>query len=533
MSSQVKIYDTTLRDGNQAKGLNLSVNDKLAIAQWLDDFGIHYIEGGWPNPTNSLDIEFYAQAREVEWKTARICVFGSTRRPGVPVNKDKGLQYLVNSKAHTATIFGKSWDLHVKEILKCTNRENLSMIKESVAFLKDNFKEVIYDAEHFFDGYKENPEYALKTLTVARDGGADCIVLCDTNGGMALPWEVELITARIQKVLKCPVGIHSHNDSGTAVANTLAAVKGGAQHVQGTINGYGERCGNANLITLIPSLQLKMGRKVISTGSLRDLRALSLRVSEIANLAEDIRQPYVGEAAFAHKGGAHIDGVMKVRRSFEHIDPSVVGNRRDFIVSNQSGGSLVLDKIHKIAPGIQKSHPDVKKILDKIKKQEQEGYHFEAADASFQLLVQGSLGMLKEHFKVQSYRVIEEHRDTGSLYSEATVKVKVKGRVEHVAAEGNGPVDAMAKAVRKALRPHYPQLDNVKLQDYKVRVLDDNEGTSSKVRVWVRFHDHGGKEPASWATIGVSTNIVEASWRALMDGINYRLQVLNHLESNT
>ena len=341
---QVTIYDTTLRDGNQAKGLNLSLQDKLTIAGMLDDFGVDYIEGGWPNPTNPLDTEFYVQASKIKWKHSKISVFGSTCRAGVPAKEDKGLGYLVQSKAPVACIFGKSWDLHVTEIIRTTLDENLRMIEDSIAFLKKNHEEVIYDAEHFFDGYKANPEYALKTLKAADAGGADCVVLCDTNGGMALSWEIEKIVKIVKESINCTVGIHTHNDTGTAVANALAAVKAGARQVQGTINGYGERCGNANLTVLIPNIQLKMGKSITVDNKIGQLRTLSVGVSEIANLTDDIRQPYVGEAAFAHKGGAHIDGVMKVSHSFEHMDPTLVGNKRDFIVSNQSGGALVLAK---------------------------------------------------------------------------------------------------------------------------------------------------------------------------------------------
>jgi 2-isopropylmalate synthase len=521
----LQIYDTTLRDGNQAKGISLSLQDKLLIAGLLDDFGMDYIEGGWPNATNSMDVEFFKKCRERRWKKAKISVFGSTRKPSNSPGKDQGLRYLVKAGAPVIALFGKSWDLHVTQVLHTTLKKNLEMIRDSVAYVKKYSDEVIFDAEHFFDGYKANPEYALKTLEAAEDGGADCIVLCDTNGGMGLPWQVEQITAEVKKQIGCRLGIHAHNDTGTAVANSLAAVRGGAVQVQGTINGYGERCGNTNLSVLIPSLQLKMNKRIVSEKKLKSLRALSLSVSEIVNMASDIRQPYVGEAAFAHKGGAHIDGVRKVTRSFEHIDPEEVGNVRDFIVSNQSGAGLVLDKIKKIKPSADKRDPQVQKILATMKNLESQGFHYEVADGSFQLLARRALGMVDEKYKVLSYRVIEENRIKGELYSEATVKVQVKDKVIHMAAEGNGPVDAMAKAVRRSLRPFFPELDSVKLQDYKVRVLDDNRGTGSMVRVWIRFHDFSPKGESTWSTIGVSTNIIEASWMALMDGFNYKLIV--------
>ena len=359
---KVKIYDTTLRDGNQAKGISFSLEDKLAIARKLDQFGVDYIEGGWPNPTNPLDIEFFVRTRKMEWKHARIAAFGSTCRPKADPAEDMVLKYLVETQAPVITIFGKSWDLHVTEVLRTTLEENLRMIRESVAYLKKHCEEVVYDAEHFFDGYAANPEYALKTLKAARDGGADVLVLCDTNGGQ-LPWDIEAMTAKMTQELGMPVGVHLHNDTGTGVASSLAAVRAGAVQVQGTINGFGERCGNANLTVIIAALQLKMGHTLVGEDQLKNLRGLSLAVSEIANLADDIRQPYVGEAAFAHKGGAHIDGVMKLARSFEHIDPALVGNARDFIVSNQSGSSLIWDKIKAIQPDLDKRSPEVAAIL--------------------------------------------------------------------------------------------------------------------------------------------------------------------------
>ncbi len=522
MMKTVKIYDTTLRDGSQAKGISFSLEDKLTVARKLDDIGVDYIEGGWPNPTNPLDIEFFRRTAKLEWKHAKIAAFGSTCRPKAHPGEDMVLKHLVETAAPVITIFGKSWDLHVTDVLRTTLDENLRMIKDSVAYLKEHAEEVIYDAEHFFDGYLANPEYAVKTLEAALEGGADCLVLCDTNGGM-LPWKIEEFTALMKKHLGRPLGIHAHNDTGTGVANSLAAVKAGAVQVQGTINGYGERCGNANLTVIIPALQLKMGVGVVSDSQLISLRGLSLAVSELANLADDIRQPYVGEAAFAHKGGAHIDGVMKLARSFEHIDPALVGNARDFIVSNQSGSSLVWEKIKAIQPDLDKRSPQVAAILADVKQKEDEGYHFEIADASFQLLARRKLDLWKDRFEFLGFRSIEERRENGEVHSEFTIKLKVGNEIEHTAAEGNGPVDAMNSAVWKALRRFFPALENIEVIDYKVRVLDNNKGTGAKVRVWIRFHDRTRPEEEAWGTLGVSTNIIEASWLALVDGINYKL----------
>jgi 2-isopropylmalate synthase len=518
----VSIYDTTLRDGSQAKGISFSLDDKLAVARKLDEFGVDYIEGGWPNPTNPLDVEFFRRAATMTWKHAKIAAFGSTCRPKIHPKDDPVLKHLVDAKAPVITIFGKSWDLHVTDVLRTTLDENLRMIRDSVAYLKEHASEVVYDAEHFFDGYAANPEYAVKALEAARDGGADCLVLCDTNGGM-LPWKIEEVTALMKAKLGRPVGIHAHNDTGTGVANSLAAVRAGAVQVQGTINGYGERCGNANLTVIIPSLKLKMGVPVVSDEGLQSLRALSLAVSEIANLSDDIRQPYVGEAAFAHKGGAHIDGVMKIARSFEHVDPALVGNAREFVVSNQSGSSLILDKINAIAPNLDKRSPEVSAILADVKQKEDDGYHFEIADASFQLLARRKLAMWQDRFEFLGFRSIEERRESGEVYSEFTIKLKVGGEIEHTAAEGNGPVDAMNAAVRKALLRFFPQLKSIELVDFKVRVLDNYKGTGAKVRVWIRFLDHSRPEVEPYGTLGVSTNIIEASWLALMDGINYKL----------
>ncbi len=521
---KVFLYDTTLRDGNQAKGISFSLEDKLAVARKLDAFGVDYIEGGWPNPTNPTDVEFFRRAKAMTWKHAKIAAFGSTCKPkGDPAN-DSLLRPLVESGAPVITIFGKSWDLHVTEVLRTTLEENLRMIRESVAFLKKNCEEVVYDAEHFFDGYKTNPDYALATLKAAEEGGADCLVLCDTNGGMALSWEVEELVARMKKELKAPLGIHVHNDTGVAVANSLAAVRAGAVQVQGVMNGYGERCGNANLTTIAADLQFKMGIPVVSDEQMRSLRALSLSIDEIANLASDIRAPFVGEAAFAHKGGAHVDGVMKLARSFEHMDPALVGNGRDFVVSNQSGSSLIWDKIKAIKPDLDKRSPEVADILAEVKRLEDEGYHFELADGSFQLLARRRLGLFKDRFEFLGFRAIEEQAE-GAVRSEFTLKLKVGDQVEHTAADGNGPVDAMNKAMLKALVKFFPSLGDLELQDFKVRVLTGGEGAGAKVRVWTRYVDHGHPDREPYGTIGVSTNVIEASWMALRDGVQYKLMM--------
>jgi len=523
-SKRVFIYDTTLRDGNQAKGISFSLEDKLAVARKLDTFGIDYIEGGWPNPTNPTDVEFFRRAKAMEWKHAKIAAFGSTCKPKGDPATDPILRPLVESGAPVLTIFGKSWDLHVTDVLRTTLEENLRMIRESVAFLKKHCEEVVYDAEHFFDGYKANPDYALSTLKAAEDGGADCIVLCDTNGGMALSWEVEEVVRRAAASLTTPLGIHVHNDTGVAVANSLAAVRAGAVQVQGVINGYGERCGNANLTTIMGDLQFKMGIPVTSEEKMRGLRALALSIDEVANLATDIRAPFVGEAAFAHKGGAHIDGVIKLARSFEHMDPALVGNGRDFVVSNQSGGSLIWDKIRAIKPDVDRRAPEVADILAEVKRLEDEGYHFELADGSFQLLARRRLGLFTDRFEFLGFRAIEEQVEAESR-SEFTIKLKVGDTVEHTAADGNGPVDAMNAAMLKALVKFFPSLKTLELADFKVRVLDNHSGAGAKVRVWTRYVDHAHPEREPYGTIGVSTNIIEASWMALRDGVQYKLMM--------
>ncbi len=513
----VKLYDTTLRDGNQAIGISLSLSDKLRIAEKLNELGIHYIEGGWPNSTNTVDTEFYIKAVSLNLQ-AKIAAFGSTRRPGSEASEDLFLLNLVKTGAPVATIFGKSWDLHVTKVIGTSLEENLDMIGESILFLKKHFDEVFFDAEHFFDGYKANPDYALQTLEIAQQAGADCVVLCDTNGGM-LPDEVISLYNKVNKKITVQVGVHMHNDSGCADANSCVAVVAGASQVQGTFNGLGERCGNANLCTIIPNLQLKRGFKLLSEQQLALITSTSVFIDEIANVIPNVRLPYVGEAAFSHKAGAHADGVRKVRQSFEHVAPESIGNVRQFVVSDQAGTSTMLEKLSSIYPGIDKKHPDVKNLLLKIKKMEAEGYQFEAADGSFELLAGKVLDHFQEPFQVKGFRVIEEKRDNGEVFSEATIKIQEGELLEHTAAEGEGPVNALDNALRKALVKFYPSLKSVRLDDFKVRVLDGRDGTESKVRVLIESSDGISR----WGTVGVSTNIIEASWIALIDSLKYKL----------
>lgn len=516
-TKNISIYDTTLRDGNQAIGIGFSLADKLRIAERLDSLGVHYIEGGWPNPTNPLDCDFYKEIAKREMN-AKVAAFGMTKKPDTKPEEDPFLQKLIQIKAPVATIFGKSWDLHVKDIIRCSLSKNLDMIAESIAFLKKHKDEVIYDAEHFFDGYVNNREYALKTLLAAQEAGSDTIVLCDTNGGI-LPTDFLRIFREVKNYITTPLGIHLHNDSGCADANSLLAVDEGAVQVQGTMNGLGERCGNANLCTIIAGLQLKRGYKLIKPSQLQKLTGTSIFISEIANVSHDIRYPYVGESAFSHKGGAHADGVRKVSGSFEHISPEDVGNKRNFVLSAQAGKATILEKLKYINPTLDKNDPMVEKLLDKIKSMESNGYHFEAADGTFELIVQSTLGGITEPFKIRSFRVIEDKRDTNNIFSEASILVEKGGAIEHTAAEGDGPVNALDNALRKALIQFFPSLKDVKLEDFKVRVLDEREGTAAKVRVLIESSD--GKE--RWGTIGVSTNIIEASWIALIDSLKYKL----------
>ena len=515
--AKVAIYDTTLRDGNQALGVTLSLRDKLRITEKLDEIGFHYIEGGWPNLTNAVDREYFREVASMKLR-AKIAAFGSTRRPGVKAGADPFLPQLLQSGVSVATIFGKCWTLHVEKVIRTTREENCAMISESIAFLKKGIDEVFFDAEHFFDGYKADPAYALGTLEAAVRGGADCIVLCDTNGGL-LPDEFNTIFNAVRERIQAPLGVHMHNDAGCADANSCLGIVNGAVQVQGTINGLGERCGNANLCTIIPNLQLKRGIRLVSDHQLTLLTPASVFVTEIANVTPNYRLPYVGEAAFSHKAGAHADGVRKVRQSFEHVVPEAVGNSRNFVVSDQAGASTIVEKLAVIRPLVDKKDPLVKKLLHSIKELEKDGYQFEAADGSFELIAREALGQFKEPFSVKGFRVIEEKRENGRVFSEATIKIQEDDIFEHTAAEGDGPVNALDNALRKALVKLYPCLGSVKLEDFKVRVLDGRDGTESKVRVLIESSDGESR----WGTIGVSANIIEASWTALIDSLKYKL----------
>jgi 2-isopropylmalate synthase len=518
---KVYLYDTTLRDGSQSRSISFSLEDKLNILKKLDDMGFDYVEGGWPNPTHELDRLFFEEAAKMTMKNTRIATFGSTRRPGIKASDDGQLKAQVDTKAPVITIFGKTWDLHVTKVIRTTLEENLAMITDSVAYLRDNCEEVIYDAEHFFDGWKKNRDYALKTLEAAVKGGSQWLILCDTNGGV-LPDECSSITAEVIKYFDVNVGIHNHNDAGCAVANSLLAVQAGARHVQGTVNGFGERCGNTDLTAIAPGLELKYGYKTLGKEKISQMTGLSKYIDEVANQHSDPRKPYVGAYAFAHKGGAHIDGILKDVKSFEHMTPELVGNARTFVLSDQSGSSTIVNKIKKYMPKVDKKDPLVKKLLTKVKDMEGEGYQFESAEGSFRLLVEKEMGRYSEPFMVDGFRVFEEKFDSkigNDKSAEATIKVTARGEQFHTAAEGDGPINAMDNAIRKALVNFYPQLADMGLIDYKVLVINGAEGTSAKVRVLIESSD----EEESWGTVGVSTNIIEASWIALIDAINYKI----------
>ncbi len=512
----VEIYDTTLRDGAQGEGISFSVEDKVKIALKLDKMGFHYIEGGWPG-SNPKDAAFFQRIRKYRLENARIAAFGSTRRPGGEAAADVNLQKLLEAGVPVATIVGKTWDFHVTHALQTTLSENLAMIRDSVAYLKSKGLTVFYDAEHFFDGYKANPAYALATLKAACAGGADVCVLCDTNGG-SLPSEIAGIIEQLRRELDVPLGIHCHNDGELAVANTIAAVYAGAIQVQGTVNGYGERCGNANLCSVIPNLTLKCGFPTIPREKLAGLTGLSRYVSELANLHPAAQQPFVGASAFAHKGGVHVSAILKDPRTYEHIDPELVGNRRRVLVSELSGFSNLLYKFKElnlnVAPG-----EEARRVLEKIKELEHQGYQFEGAEGSLELLLRKICQGYREPFKLENLKVIIELKENSPVYSEAIIKLTVGGQVVHTAAEGNGPVNALDNALRKALNEFYPAIRNMQLTDYKVRVLDEKDGTGAVVRVLIET----GDGQCSWGTVGVSPNIIEASWQALVDSIAYGL----------
>jgi 2-isopropylmalate synthase len=515
---QIEIYDTTLRDGSQTEDIAFSVEDKLRITEKLDELGVHYIEGGWPG-SNPKDIDYFKKVKKLSLENSKVVAFGSTHRPRHRVDEDTTMKALLDARAEIVTIFGKTWDFHVTEALRISLEENLDLIHSSLAYLKRCVKKVFFDAEHFFDGYKGNPEYAMKCLSAAQDAGADCLVLCDTNGGR-LPNELRSITDSVINSVRIPVGIHAHNDSECAVANSIVAVESGATHVQGTINGLGERCGNANLCSLIPDLQIKLGIRCIRDEQLNRLRDVSRFVNEIANLRHFKRQPFVGDSAFAHKAGIHVSAVRKRPETYEHIQPELVGNSQRVLISDLAGRSNILRKAEEFGIHLDPDSPQVQDMVTTLKNLESEGFQFEGAEASFELLMKKSLGLHRRFFDLVGFRVIVEKRKEGEdPISEATIMVRVGGHIEHTAATGNGPVNAVDHALRKALDKFYPELKYVRLHDYKVRVLTAGKGTAAKVRVLIE----SGDEEKRWGTVGVSENIIEASYQALVDSIEYKL----------
>ena len=518
-TKKIAIYDTTLRDGAQAEGVSFSAVAKVQVAKRLDEFGLAYIEGGFA-ASNPKDMEFFRLIKKETLKNAKVAAFGSTRRANIKPEEDKGLAALLEADTPVCTIFGKSWLLHVTEVLQTTPEENLAMITDSVRFLKAHGKEVIYDAEHFFDGYKDSPEYAMSALKAAADAGADCLVLCETNGG-ALPHEVAQITATVIKAFKTPVGIHTHNDGELGVANALAAVDVGAVHVQGTINGIGERVGNCNLSSVVPNLMLKMGYTCLTKAdNLKQLRALSQFVYEQANMRPYTKQAFVGDSAFAHKAGMHVDGVRKVSRSFEHIVPETVGNSRRILISELSGASNVFLKAIEMGLELDRKSPEVREVLKHLEQMEKDGYEYESADASFQMLIKKVLKKHQSFFDLKSFSVTVDKQGTGTgCRSEANVKLSVKGENVSANGSGDGPVDALNHALRDALVKFYPVIADVSLIDYSVRILDPEEATAAKTRVLIESSD-GVK---TWGTVGVSENIIEASWEALVDSVEYKL----------
>jgi 2-isopropylmalate synthase len=517
MKNTVYLYDTTLRDGTQREGISLSLDDKLKIARRLDEFGMHYIEGGWPG-SNPKDAEFFEAVQSMTFKNARVAAFGSTRKKDTRPEEDPNLRALVEANTPVVTLVGKSWDLHVRDVLETDPEENLAMISESVAYLKSLGKEVIYDAEHFFDGYRANPEYARLTVKVAAEAGADCVVLCDTNGG-SMPWELAAIVREIKAEIgsASSIGIHTHDDGGCGVANSLAAVEAGAVHVQGTINGYGERVGNANLCTIIPDLQLKMGIPCVEPEDLKLLTELSHFVAELANLPHDEHLPFVGKSAFAHKGGIHVAAMRKNEDSYQHVNPTLVGNQKRTVVSELSGRGNVLDKAFEY--GVNVNSAEAREVVTQIKELENRGFSFESADASIALLIRRMQPDYTPPFELLDFTVLVQNRDERGVFADATVKVRVGEKVLHTAAEGNGPVNALDKALRKALLDVYPSLENVRLADYKVRILDGDQGTGAGVRVLVDTEDGHNR----WSTVGASENIIKASWQALADSMEYAL----------
>jgi len=520
MDKMKKIFllDTTLRDGAQGAGISFSLQDKLKIAKALDGFGIAYIEGGWPG-SNPKDELFFKEAKKMLLKNSKLVGFGSTRRKDSKAQNDKNLLAIVNSGVKTACIFGKSWRLHVSSALRTSPEENIRMISDSISFLRSKGIEVIYDAEHFFDGFKNDKEYAVATLAAAQKAGAVNLTLCETNGGM-LPFEVQEIVRYVKREFgDFPLGIHAHNDSGCAVGNSLAAVKEGCSLVQGTINGFGERCGNANLCSIIPALQLRMGYSCVSEKNLVKLTELSRYVYEIANVVPNDKDSYVGLNAFAHKAGIHVSAVSRESRTYEHIRPSQIGNERRILISELSGKGNISSKSDLLYVDVEKNPESVSKIISAVKKMEQEGYQYEDADGSFSLLTNKALGKYKPFFELETLKLSVEKKSNGNIITESSIKLKVKGVQEHTVAEGDGPVNALDNALRKALQKFYPEIKDISLADFKVRAINTGAGTAAKVRVFIESKDHS----SSWGTVGVSENIIEASWQALVDAIEYKL----------
>jgi len=513
--NQVFLYDTTLRDGTQREDISLSVDDKLVIAKRLADFGFHYIEGGWPG-SNPKDAEFFARAAKLDLDTTKLVAFGRTRQKNSQCKDDSNLQALLQAETPVVTMVGKSSEYHVNLVLSTTLEENLAMIRDSVAYMKAMGREVMFDAEHFFDGFIANRDYTLATLLAAAEAGADWLVLCETNGGK-LPWEVEEIVREVKQHINTPLGVHCHNDSGCGVANSLAAVRGGCTQVQGTINGYGERVGNANLTTIIPNLQLKMDKSVVSPEQLCELTSLAHFVAEVVNLKHYNHAPFIGHSAFAHKGGIHVAAILKASDTYQHIDPALVGNEMRSVVSELSGRGNI--QFHARALGIELGDDNAQRVLNHIKHLEHDGFTFEAAEASMELMLHRLRPDYVQPFELIDYFVITERRHSRGLLSEATVKVKVGGEVKFVAAEGNGPVNALSGALRSALEGVYPLLKDVCLIDYKVRILDSANGTSAQIRVLITFQGGGHV----WTTVGASANVIDASWRALSDSLEYAL----------
>jgi 2-isopropylmalate synthase len=517
MGRQITLYDTTLRDGTQGEKIAISAEDKLRILGKLDEFEIPYVEGGWPG-SNPKDVRFFKMARKVPLKATRLTAFGSTRRAQTKAEDDRHIKALLKTEVETVAVFGKSWDLHASKILGASLEENLDMIEDTISYLKKQGRLVVYDAEHFFDGYKHNPTYALRTIEAAVKGGADTVVLCDTNGG-TLPHDIYAAMKKVMAQITVPVGIHAHDDCGLALANAITAVRAGAAMVQGTINGYGERCGNTDLISAIGNLQLKMGYACIQADKLKRLTELSRYVSEVANVPPLNQRPFVGKSAFAHKGGVHVSAILKDPAAYEHIEPEAVGNRRRVLVSDLSGKSTIAYKAREMEIKAEGNGYDSEKIVDEIKKLEDQGYQFDAAEGSLELLIKKVTGQFVEPFKLESFRVIIEKNRSGPSTAQATIKISVGEDYEITAAEGDGPVNALDNALRKALTKFFPQIEEMGLVDFKVRVIDGGGGTAAKVRVQIESRD----PREIWSTIGVSENVIEASWQALVDSVQYKL----------